>query len=94
MVLKNIMEEIVENKLHQKLEGTSFCKCEICFGDMMAIALNILPAQYVNTDKGELITKVLSMEQQNNVDIDVATIKAVKLVSGRPRCGAKVPTQR
>lgn len=85
MALVNMMERFVDIKLEQILQNCNCCKCDSCKEDMMAIALNYLPPKYVSTNKGELFTRVDSLVQQNSVDIDIAIIKAIEIVSKRPR---------
>lgn len=85
MALINMMESFVKAKLDCLIEGMDCCKCDECKGDMMAIALNDLPSKYVNTSTGELFSRVDSLMSQNNVDIEIAIIKAVNIVSKRPR---------
>ena len=41
MALVNVMENIVEEKLHRMLESEDCCKCDRCFEDMKAKALNL-----------------------------------------------------
>lgn len=89
MAIKNMTEEFVKIKLEENLEAYGCCKCEMCVDDMKAMALNNLPPHYVNTVKGELITKAISMALQNNTDLNVAVIKAIESVASKPRCGAK-----
>lgn len=85
MSLVNVMETYVRNKLEEMLEKAECCKCEACKGDMMAIALNGLPAKYVNTPTGELYSRIESLTSQNMVDIEISVAKAINVVSKRPR---------
>lgn len=84
MALVNVMENIVEEKLHRMLEAEDCCKCERCLEDMKAMALNQLPAKYVSTRNGELFSKLNSLMRQNSIDINVAVSYAIKTVSERP----------
>lgn len=86
--LKNYMEELIFKKTDDLLKLMSICKCEKCKLDIMALALNDLPARYIVTDKGELFTKVLELEQQFEVDVETAIIKAALLVGKNPRHNA------
>ena len=83
--LKNYMEELVLKKTNEILKLMNICKCEKCRLDIMALALNELPAKYVVTDKGELFTKLRELEQQFEVDVDTAIIKAAVFVSKNPK---------
>jgi len=55
--------------------------------DIRAIALNSLPPKYVVTRKGELYTKLSSLQQQFDVDIISAITKAAVIVGRNPRHG-------
>ncbi|NMA79126.1 MAG: late competence development ComFB family protein [Clostridiales bacterium] len=85
MALINMMEKFVQQKLDEMLESTDCCDCEDCKNDIMAVALNQLPAKYVNTAAGELFSKLDSITQQNSVDIDIALLKAINIVCRNPR---------
>ncbi len=83
--LKNYMEELVVKKTDDILKLMSICKCEKCKLDIMALALNDLPAKYVVTDMGELYTKLRELEQQFEVDVEMAIIKASIFVGKNPK---------
>ena len=85
MALINMMEKFVRQKLEEMLESTDCCDCEDCKNDIMAVALNQLPAKYVNTATGELFSKLDSITQQSSVDIDIALLKAINIVCRNPR---------
>ncbi len=84
MALVNVMEQIVDEKLSQMLEGETCCKCARCLEDMKALALNRLPAKYVSTNSGELFTKLNATVRQSSVDINVAVTEAIDLVAKHP----------
>jgi len=52
--------------------------------DIMAIALNNLPPKYTVTEKGNLFTKVNTIEQQFRTDIICEIMKAMEIVSQNP----------
>ncbi len=86
MKLKNYMEDAVRNTLDEMMEKrTNVCKCSRCKLDIMAFALNHLPAKYVVTDKGHTYTRVAEMAQQFNADLVVAISKGLKHVEKNPR---------
>ncbi|GHU52019.1 hypothetical protein AGMMS49975_07000 [Clostridia bacterium] len=84
-VIKNYMNDCVEDALDDILKNMHSCTCDKCRLDVTAIALNSLPAKYVVTKKGELYTKIASLRQQFEVDIVAALSKAVVIVSKNPR---------
>lgn len=83
--LKNYMEELVSKKIDGVLSLMNTCKCEKCRLDIMALALNELPAKYVVTDKGELYTKLRELEQQFEVDVEAAIARAAVFVANNPK---------
>lgn len=85
MALINVTEQIVEKRMQEILPTIDCCKCEKCYLDMMAIALNYLKPQYVNTEKGQLIKLAENTSMQKTVDIDIACVKAIDIVSRSPQ---------
>lgn len=83
--LKNFMEELVVKKTGELLKLMNMCQCEKCRLDIIAIALNELPAKYVVSEKGELYTKLNELEQQFEIDVETAIVKAAVLVSKNPK---------
>lgn len=83
--LKNYMEELVEKKTGEILKLMNICKCEKCRLDIMALTLNSLPSKYVVSEKGALYTKVKELEQQFEVDVEAAIIRAAVFVSKNPK---------
>lgn len=83
--LKNYMEELVIGKADQLLKLMNICQCEKCRLDIIAIALNDLPTRYVVSEKGELYTKLNELEQQFEIDVETAIIKAAVFVSRNPK---------
>lgn len=83
--LKNYMEELIAQRTDELLKIMNICKCEKCRLDIMALALNDLPARYVVTEKGELYTKLNELEQQFGVSVDTAIIKAAVSVNKNPK---------
>ena len=84
MALINTMETIVRQRLDEVLKESDCCKCEVCYLDMLAIALNYCPPKYVNTLKGELLVKINNSERQNQIDLEIAILKAIELVKKHP----------
>lgn len=84
MSVVNVMEEIVKERLDIFLAGADCCQCEMCKGDMLAMALNMLEPKYVNSRKGELFSRLNTTKYQNTVDIDIAVTKAIATVSSSP----------
>lgn len=54
-LLTNVTEEIVYSIVKVLMRGPeyqTFCKCNQCEMDIIALSLNTLPAHYVTTEKG------------------------------------------
>jgi len=83
--LKNYMEDLVSKYADEILKSMDICKCDKCRLDIIALALNSLPSKYVVSDKGELYAKVNELEQQFDIDVETAIIKAAVFVSENPR---------
>lgn len=85
--LKNYMEEIVFSLLDKLMEDTKSCTCYRCQADVTAYALNHLPPKYVVTQKGHVYSKLSELNQQFIVDVTVALLNAIQVVSANPRHG-------
>ncbi len=83
--IKNYMEDAVREKVMSYLKKSNSCSCERCVLDIMALALNELPAKYYVTEIGELFIKTSELASQYNVDLEVAVLKAIALVKANPR---------
>jgi len=83
--IKNYMEICVRDQIKSVLGGLNCCMCENCVMDISAIALNSLPPKYVVTKKGQLYTKLITLQQQFDVDIIAALTKAAVIVGRSPR---------
>ena len=83
--LKNYMEDLVSKRTDEILKSMDVCKCDKCKLDIIALALNSLPSKYVVSAKGELYAKVSELEQQFDIDVETAIIKAAFLVNENPR---------
>ncbi|MCI8442379.1 MAG: late competence development ComFB family protein [Provencibacterium sp.] len=84
-IYKNIMEDIVENKMKQIQETLGCCTCENCRCDIIAYALNQLPPKYVVTAKGEVYSKLYTLSVQHDADVMAALTQGANLVAKRPR---------
>ena len=83
--LKNYMEDLVSKKADEILETMDICKCEKCRLDIIALSLNSLPSKYVVSAKGELYAKVRQLEQQFDIDVETAIVKAAIFVNKNPK---------
>ncbi|MEA4848240.1 MAG: late competence development ComFB family protein [Clostridiaceae bacterium] len=83
--LKNYMEDLVSERTDEILKSMDICKCDKCRLDIIALALNALPTKYVVSAKGELYAKLRELEQQFDVDVETAIIKAAVIVNKNPK---------
>lgn len=92
-MIQNKVESHV-TEAYDSLRGhfPEFCGCEVCRADVLVYALNRLPARYVASIEGTVITELNLDKQQNRASIDVAVMDGVKRVMESPRC--KLATRR
>jgi competence protein ComFB len=83
--IKNYMEDLVHEMMPTVINQMNICQCERCIMDIKANVLNQLPPKYVVTKKGELYTKLSTLQHQFDVDIITAITKAATLIGGNPR---------
>lgn len=79
------MEDLVEDQYDEMKEDLGCCTCEQCKADIIAYALNQLPAKYVVSLTGELITKLNNLELQKVTDVRRYLIEAAEIVKAHPR---------
>ena len=63
-----------------------FCGCETCREDALVYTLNRIPARYVSTPTGSVVTEVNLVKGQSRAAIEVAMMDALRKVSMAPRC--------
>jgi hypothetical protein len=66
-----------------------FCGCEVCREDALVYTLNRVPARYVSSPTGSVVTEVNLEKEQNRAPIDVAMMEGLRKISAAPRCGRK-----
>lgn len=82
----NIMESIVEQLFFEfKKKYALTCDCQKCQSNILAITLNQIPARYVSTDEGEVLTKALYLDTQMKQDIIKELTNAAMKVAENPR---------
>jgi competence protein ComFB len=87
-MIKNMAEEHVETAYDGLLPHfPDFCGCETCRGDVLIYALNRLPARYVNTREGSVMTELSLEKDQTRAQIEVIVMEAFRKVTQMPRCG-------
>lgn len=84
VILYNVSEKLVLNKLDATLKKMDCCRCDRCKEDIVAIALNNLKPMYVVGTKYEIKNKI---NESSDISAEVTTeiIKAVLAVRKNPR---------
>ena len=78
--VRNRHETIVLDFMREKLPGESdFCGCKLCLEDVFAVAMNTLPAHYVQSS-----SIILKQEPPSNADIARTVEDAIDRVKVRP----------
>lgn len=85
--LVNLAEIFVTEKLDMVMERLNVCTCPTCSNDVMAMALNSLPTQYVTTDTGKQYLQLETYKKQYETDVIAALTKACVRVKAAPRHG-------
>lgn len=85
MDFKNVTEVLVRQRMDEMMPSADVCQCHKCYMDVLALALNELPARYVNTRFGGLMKKLEATDFQTKADIDAAITKALTIVRTHPR---------
>ncbi len=88
MELVNYMEEATKRSLDELLECAEYVDYKITEKqklDILACALNQLPARYLVSEKGYLYTRADELKQQFKTDIIVELTKAILKVKANPR---------
>lgn len=84
----NVMEEVVStlvNVLMMSPDYQTFCNCQKCRNDIIAISLNTLPSHYVTTEDGRKVVFEQLNTQENRAWINKRIISAIHLVGKYPK---------
>lgn len=84
IILYNIMERLVLDKLEAALQKMNCCRCDRCKEDIIAIALNNLKPMYVVASRDD-IDKKLKDSEKLGMEVTTAVLKAVLAVRKNPR---------
>lgn len=84
VMVKNIMEAMVEAKMDSILPAINCCQCDICKTDIMCYALNRLKPKYVSTEQGELLSRVDSISVTYGAAIMTEITAGAELVKKNP----------
>lgn len=84
IVLVNIIEDFVKREVKETITHLGACKCETCYFNACALALNAIEPKYVTSSQGALLTEVTETEIGNKTKIIVEVTKAVLKVMEFP----------
>ncbi len=83
--LKNHSETAVRRMLEDYIRQTGIpCNCELCQADIMASALNRLPAKYAVSLRGQILTHWESQAVHDKTRILAEIVRAAQLVATSP----------
>lgn len=83
--LKNHTEAVVRQALQDYLKrGKLRCGCERCQSDIMAMALNRLPARYYVSLRGEILTQWESQALPDQARVMSEVVRACQQVDACP----------
>ena len=89
-MIKNLVEEHVLAAYDVlRTHVPNFYGCAVCRGDVLVYALNRVPARYVATREGSVVTELNLEKDQTRALIDVTMLEGFRKVSMAPRCGRK-----
>ncbi len=84
LVLVNIVEELVKDRVNALIGDFDMCSCRICRMNACALALNELPPKYVTTTRGVLFALVSVKGDAYQTAVDVEVAKALEKVKDHP----------
>ena len=86
-MIRNLVEDhVVSAYDSMRPHFPDFCGCEICREDALVYTLNRIPARYVATPTGSVVTEINLEKNQSRAAIEVAMMEAMRKVSMAPRC--------
>jgi competence protein ComFB len=92
MRIHNLVEEhVLEAYDGLKAHFPTFCGCDMCRADVLVYALNRLPARYVASREGTVLTEINLDRNQVRTQIDVVLMEAFRRVAIAPRCKKAKP---
>jgi hypothetical protein len=87
-VIHNLVEEhVVAAYDAMRPHFPDFCGCEVCREDALVFTLNRIPARYVSSPTGSVVTEVNLEKDQSRAAIEVAMMDALRKIALAPRCG-------
>ena len=89
-MIRNLVEDhVIAAYDSMRPHFPEFCGCEICRDDALVYTLNRIPARYVSTPTGSVVTEVNLEKDQSRASIEVAMMDALRKIALAPRCGSR-----
>jgi competence protein ComFB len=89
-VIRNVTKEHVQTSYESlRPRYPDFCGCDVCRDDALVYTLNRVPARYVSSLQGSVLTEVSLEKDQSRAAIDVAMMEGLRKISMAPRCGRR-----
>ena len=89
-MIHNLVEEhVVAAYDAMRPHFPDFCGCQTCREDALVYTLNRIPARYVSTPTGSVVTEVNLEKGQSRAAIEVAMMEGLRRVALSPRCGRR-----
>ncbi|WP_313341641.1 late competence development ComFB family protein [Sedimentibacter sp.] len=84
VILYNVTEKLVLDKLDATLKKMNCCRCDRCKEDIVAISLNNLKPKYIVANKDNIKEKIHEFSEMGK-EVTTEVIKAVLKVRKNPR---------
>lgn len=84
VILYNITERMVMNRLELALKKMNCCRCDRCKKDIVALALNALKPHYA-VGQNKDMEAVIAEEDKNGLEVTSAILKAILKIRKAPR---------
>jgi len=89
-VIHNLVEQhVVAAYDAMRPHFPDFCGCDICREDALVFTLNRIPARYVASVTGSVVTEVNLEKEQSRAAIEVAMMDGLRKIALAPRCGKR-----
>ena len=82
--LHNVMQDLCEEKVDKYIQMFDVCTCPRCRKDVVALALNHLPAKYVVVEPCELMMRMDMYQNRYNCELTAQLMRACQIVKKTP----------
>ncbi len=89
MIQNQVEHHVVQAYQALRARVPEFCGCATCEADVLVYALNRLPARYVASRKGTVITELALDGNQMRARIEVLVLEGLRQVASNRRCEGK-----